>query len=141
MAAQILTFHLRGPIVPYVRMTRNSIFTDRSKRYLDSQEHIRRQYQRQMDANGWQKLPECSLSVEAHFYVEKEMFRRKDADNCLKAVLDAANTQREKHGKYTLIIWPGVIPDDRFIDHIIVTKRAEYDPELVGATVIFRRLE
>ena len=121
-------------------MTRNSIFTDRSKRYLDSQEHIRRQYERQMEQNGWQKLPEGPIGIEAHFYVKSDMFRRQDASNLLKSVEDAANPLKEKHGKYTLVVWPGVIPDDRFIDHIIVTKRLEYDPELVGATVIFRRL-
>lgn len=96
-------FTIRGPVVPYVRMTRRGKFVKASaKRYLASQESMQWQFVAEMDRNGWEKFPagqplHVTIAVR---YID----RRSDLDNVVKAILDAANG----------IVWE----DDRWVDSI-----------------------
>ena len=99
---------LAGPVVPYTRMTRGSLWTERARRYLASQTALRVQMQAQMAANGWTMYPAkvpLRLRVTFGWCVHTH-----DLSNLLKAVEDAANG----------IIWK----DDRWIDDIRATREA-----------------
>lgn len=86
-----MEFTIRGRIVPYVRMTQRSKWTDpRAVAYLDSQKSIRWQLQQQMVEHAWEMLPtQTSLGIEMDFDIGKQMHKC-DWDNMVKAVQDAA---------------------------------------------------
>jgi Holliday junction resolvase RusA-like endonuclease len=86
-----MEFTIRGRIVPYVRMTQRSKWTDpRARLYLDSQAAIRWQLTSQMLTNAWHRLPEREpLVVTVAFDIGKRMHTT-DCDNMAKAVIDAA---------------------------------------------------
>ena len=99
---------LAGPVVPYTRMTQGSLWTERSKRYLASQEALRVQMQNQMALNGWDMYPkEVPLKVRLVF---GWCAHNCDLSNLLKAVEDAANK----------VMWA----DDRWIDSITTEREA-----------------
>jgi Holliday junction resolvase RusA-like endonuclease len=97
---------LAGPVVPYTRMTRGSLWTDRSKRYLASQAALRLQMQSEMALNGWTMFPaRLPLQVRIAF---GWCVHTHDLSNLLKAVEDAGNK----------IVWS----DDRWIDRIETSR-------------------
>ena len=97
---------LAGPIVPYTRMTQGSLWTERSKRYLASQDALRVQMQAGMARNGWAMYQKgIPLRVRIHFWW---CLHNRDIDNETKAVLDAAK---------------GVLfADDRWVDEIVAKR-------------------
>jgi Holliday junction resolvase RusA-like endonuclease len=99
---------LAGPVVPYTRMTQRSKWTQRSQRYLASQQALALQMRAQMAEHGWTmypaKLP-LRLRVVFGWCVHTH-----DLSNLLKAVEDAANK----------VIWA----DDRWIDSITTERES-----------------
>lgn len=94
---------LRGPIVPYVRMTRRGKYVrEDAQRYLESQTALRVQMRMQMTRLGYVMAQgQTPLFVELYF---GWISHRCDLDNLVKACLDAMN---------------GVVyPDDRWVDMV-----------------------
>jgi len=85
-----MEFRITGRIIPYVRMTQRSKFTDPDAiAYLASQEAIRWQLKQQMAEHGWEMLPKgVPLFVSVLFAVTSRL-HGDDLDNKKKAVLDA----------------------------------------------------
>ena len=99
-------FHLTGYIVPYVRMTRRGKFVDeRAQRYLASQAVLRLQFRESL--GGRPMLPKGEpVCVTVYLWAEK--LHTCDADNQLKAILDAMR---------------GVVySDDRWVDWASITR-------------------
>lgn len=93
---------LTGLVVPYTRMTQGSKWTPRARRYLDWQGAARLELRAQMATHGWQMIPRGE-PLQAWICI-RPVSHRRDLDNCIKAVLDAAQ---------------GVVfEDDRWIDQI-----------------------
>ena len=100
-----LTFYATGRIKPYVRMTRRGKFVkDDAREYLASKMALALQFRAQMADRALLGGP---LSVTILLRITEGM-HRKDLDNQIKAVLDAANG----------IIWR----DDRWIDEIFARR-------------------
>jgi Holliday junction resolvase RusA-like endonuclease len=89
-AAKVLAFTITGRIVPAVRMTRRGKFIKpQAQAYLASKAAIGWQFKEQMAANNWKILPRTPLWI----WIKQEVTRglhRFDADNALKALMDAA---------------------------------------------------
>lgn len=96
-------FEIEGRIIPYVRMTQRSKYSDpRAKAYLASQTANGLQVKSQMSLNGWDMLPGQTPLFLAVVFAYPGGWHNKDVDNQYKAVADACN---------------GVVyPDDRWID-------------------------
>lgn len=124
MAAKVLVHHytILGHIVPYTRTTYQGKFTDRAQKYYSSQENIRRQFQEQFIANGWQKLPKAPFEVTIRFYMPEGELYRSDLDNKIKAIMDSAQDLRKKIGRQSIVVSPGVISDDRYAVRFDVSK-------------------
>ena len=100
-----LRFYASGRIKPYVRMTRRGKFVkDDAREYLASKMALALQFRAQMADRDLLAGP---LSVTILLRITEGM-HRKDLDNQIKAVLDAANG----------IIWR----DDRWIDAIFAKR-------------------
>lgn len=88
--AAYYAFTITGTIVPYVRMTQRGKFVKpEAQRYLASKDAIGHQFKQQMTANNWEILPRTPLWV----WIKQEVLaglHRFDADNALKALMDAA---------------------------------------------------
>ena len=82
-------FILQGPIKPYVRMTRRGMWVDpQAQQYLASKDALARAMKSQMQAHGWDMLPEeTPLLVNITISPAKH---NRDLDNEVKALLDAA---------------------------------------------------
>lgn len=104
-----LKLHIAGKPVPYVRMTQRGKFVDpAAKRYLASKEAIALQLRSQM--RGREPFGREPLVVALWFHYVDGADHRRDLDNEIKAVLDAAN---------------GIVyEDDRWID-VVQAMRAE----------------
>jgi crossover junction endodeoxyribonuclease RusA len=97
------SFHLRGPFVPYVRMTQRGKWVKaRAQEYLASKDALGWQFKEQMQQNEWEMIPRgMPLSVTIGI-VRTEGLHTRDLDNEVKAILDAAQ---------------GIVfEDDRWID-------------------------
>ena len=102
----MIHMRLAGPIVPYTRMTQGSLWTERSKRYLASQDALRVQMQAGMARNGW-KPYQKGLPLQVRIVFGWRLHNR-DIDNEAKAILDAAK---------------GILfDDDRWIDRLTVER-------------------
>lgn len=86
-----MNFELLMPVVPYVRMTQRSKFTDPSaQEYGANQMEIRLKVKEKMAWAGWSMLPEKkSLYVSIEYWPPKGKQHKGDLDNILKAVVDA----------------------------------------------------
>lgn len=104
-------FDLRGPIVPYVRMTRRGKYVrEDAQRYLASQTALRVQMRLAMARAGYTMMPlQTPLMVRIVFGWCRHNC---DLDNLVKAVMDAGNG----------ILWP----DDRWVD-VIDARREDGD--------------
>lgn len=121
VAEPVVTFSVRGPVVPYVRVGRER-WTDRARRYLAWQ-----------DAFRWELI--AQLPTTAPLYAEGDVAvalgffrgaRRCDADNLAKAILDAGNgvlfADDQQVASLVVHVWP-------------VTKGADVTWIVVGRTV------
>ena len=100
-------FRLTGRFKPYVRMTQQSKFVDpEAKAYLASKERLGWELLEQMQANEWELIPRgISLGVSIAI---SPVRHNQDLDNCIKALLDAAQ---------------GIVfEDDRWVDVIIASR-------------------
>ena len=103
-----MQFLLRGNVKPYVRMTqRGKYIRPQAQEYLASKQSLGWQMRAQMARHGWAMLPKMPLAATI-FFIEARGLHRRDLDNEVKAVLDAA----------TGIVYA----DDRWID-ALVTRR------------------
>jgi Holliday junction resolvase RusA-like endonuclease len=94
---------IRCPVVPYVRMTRRGKHKLRAQRYISNQHSLGWLIKIEMQSRGIQIFGREPLQVEVVIEEARpEPDHRRDGDNLLKAVLDAANG----------ILWA----DDRWID-------------------------
>jgi Holliday junction resolvase RusA-like endonuclease len=110
MSVTTYLFTIDGEITPYARRTHRGKHSARARRYHASQNRIAWQLKAQMQVHGWPMLPSDEpLEAVLHAHIAKR-FSVKDADNLLKATLDAAQ---------------GVVfPDDRQIWDKTVRKRS-----------------
>ena len=96
-----MRFIIDGYIVPYVRMTQRSKWTERAQRYLSSQQAVALQLKVQMSRAGWDPVPkDVPLAVGMRFTLTKRLYGC-DLSNLEKALEDAAND----------VVWY----DDRYI--------------------------
>ena len=103
------TFRLSGKPTPYVRMTRRGKWVKPdAQRYLKSQGALRKQMVEQM--RGGEPFGREPLGVALTFQYERGADHRRDLDNEIKAVLDAANG----------VVWA----DDCWVDSISAVRRA-----------------
>lgn len=108
----MLEFVIIGKPVPYVRMTQRGKFVRRdAQRYLDSKTAIGLQLVRAM--SGRAPLGRRPLMVKLAFCYQGGADHRRDLDNEVKAILDAAN---------------GIVyEDDRWIDSIEALRTTARD--------------
>lgn len=82
-------FLLTGYVIPYVRMTTRSKWTERAQNYIASQASSALQMKTVMTLNGWEMFPkDVPLGVMIYFHVIKGL-RKSDLDNKVKAILDS----------------------------------------------------
>lgn len=97
---------VEGPIKPYVRMTRRSMYVDdQAQEYLASKTALQTQLRAWMSLHEYEPLGREPLRVEILFGWANH---RQDLDNLAKAVLDACNG----------IVWD----DDRWVDDLQVRR-------------------
>jgi len=107
------TFTLTGAFTPYVRMTRRGKFVQpRAQEYIASQSALEIQYANQMALNDWEILPaHTPLSISILVFMPANHLHCQDADNQLKALIDAAK---------------GIVfPSDMWIDEIFFTRHTD----------------
>ena len=108
-----ITMILQGKPVPAVRMTQRSKWTPRAQRYLKSKGALALQMQTAM--RGRARFGKTPLQVSIVFHYAKGADHRRDLDNEIKAVLDAAN---------------GILyTDDRWVDEIYAIRTLSDDGE------------
>lgn len=97
---------LQGKPIPYVRMTRRGKFVNpRAQAYLSSKDALALQMRAQMQQEPLGREP---LRVVLRFKYTRGADHRRDLDNEVKAVLDAANG----------VVWE----DDRWVDEIMAWR-------------------
>jgi Holliday junction resolvase RusA-like endonuclease len=108
--------------VPYVRMTQRGKYVDaRAQGYLSSKMAMALKMRTQMNAQGREPFGRDPLGVEIEFVYERGADHRRDCDNEIKAVLDAANG----------VVWA----DDRWVDEIRAVRRGGGKGDRVRLTV------
>jgi Holliday junction resolvase RusA-like endonuclease len=86
----IQTYRLEGVIVPAVRMTQASRFTDRAQVYLTNRGIIQMQIRLQMMEKRYEKFHDkTSLYIHVDYWPPKGKRQQGDVDNILKSVKDA----------------------------------------------------
>jgi Holliday junction resolvase RusA-like endonuclease len=120
-----ITIDLPGATIkPYVRMTKRGKYVNpQAQEYLSSKADLQYQVKQAMTEQGYEMLPEATpLWVAVYVTAPVSQGHRADADNILKAVLDACNG----------IVWV----DDRWIDDVSI-RRNFGDPYLgISANII-----
>ena len=122
MNPDIVTMTIVGKPKPYVRMTqRGKWVRPDAQEYLASKAKMAQQMREQM--RGREPFGREPLSVVIMFAYEKGADHRRDCDNEIKAVLDAAN---------------GIVyEDDRWIDRIAAMRGESTRWSVAGDCVIF----
>lgn len=86
----VYEFTLDGRIVPAVRMTQRSKWSERAQTYLNCRQSLRYQIWTVMHAEGWDMLPAgVRVGVTIRFEVAKNC-NKADIDNLTKTILDSA---------------------------------------------------
>lgn len=108
----VYTFELQGIIKPYVRMTQRGKFVKpEALAYLENQRAIRAALQVQII--GYPELPLSKRPLAVFIELWRPHLHTRDADNEIKALLDAMN---------------GIVyDDDRWVDLIHYQRRMEPD--------------
>jgi len=106
-AGRVITFIIKGKPTPYVRMTQRGKWVKPAAiRYRNSKAAVAVQMRQQM--KGREKFGKEPLGVKLTFCYERGADHRRDLDNEIKAMLDAANG----------IVWE----DDRWVDEIVAGR-------------------
>lgn len=126
----VITLEIKNlAIKPYVRMTqRGKWIKTQAKEYLVSKKNLQWKIKQQMQKMNLDPMPaRTPLSVGITVYTHTSQGHRADLDNILKSVLDSCNGV--------------VIPDDRWVDEIYITRKIGDEQHLIlNIGLLSRRL-
>ena len=86
----IQNYQLTGPIVPAVRMTQRSKWSEQAQRYLANRSDIQWQIKQRMNECNYEKFPDkTALFIKVDYWPPVGKRQMGDVDNILKSIKDA----------------------------------------------------